>query len=66
MEALIDRARRDGLWVMVAGIDATNERSIRFRERLGFREVARMPGIGEKAGRRLDLVLLQLDLIPAT
>jgi len=63
MEALIEHARRDGRWAMIAGIDGTNERSIRFHERLGFREVARLPGIGEKAGHRLDLILLQLDLV---
>jgi len=64
MDALIRTAREAGLWAMVGGIDGTNERSIRFHERLGFREVARMPGIGEKAGKRLDLVLVQLDLVP--
>ena len=64
MDGLIRTAREAGLWAMVGGIDGTNERSIRFHERLGFREVARMPGIGEKAGKRLDLVLVQLDLVP--
>ncbi len=59
IEALIERARREGKHVMVAGIDAANTGSIRFHERLGFVEVARMPEIGEKFGRRLDLVLMQ-------
>jgi phosphinothricin acetyltransferase len=59
IDALIDRARRDGKHVMVAGIDAANTGSIRFHERLGFFEVGRMPEIGEKFGRRLDLVLMQ-------
>lgn len=36
---------------MVAGIDAGNVGSIRFHERVGFFEVARMPEIGEKFGR---------------
>ena len=62
INALIDRARAEGKHVMVAGIDAANEGSIRFHERLGFFEVARMPEIGEKFGRRLDLVLMQLIL----
>ena len=48
--------------VMVAGIDGDNTGSIRFHERLGFFEVGRMPEIGEKFGRRLDLVLMQLIL----
>lgn len=59
VEALIDRARGEGKHVMVAGIDAGNIESIRFHERVGFFEVARMPEIGEKFGRRLDLVLMQ-------
>jgi phosphinothricin acetyltransferase len=59
VEALTDRARSDGVHVMVAAIDASNVRSIGFHEQLGFFEVARMPEIGEKFGRRLDLVLMQ-------
>ncbi len=62
MHALVERARQDGKHVMVAGIDAANTRSIRFHERIGFFEVARMPEVGEKFGRRLDLVLMQLML----
>jgi L-amino acid N-acyltransferase YncA len=59
IDALIERARQAGKHVMVAGIDADNTGSIRFHERLGFVEVGRMPGIGEKFGRRLGLVLMQ-------
>ena len=44
---------------MVAAIDGSNERSIRFHERLGFFEVAPMPEIGEKSGSAVDLVLMQ-------
>ena len=62
MHALVERARREGKRVMVAAIDGENSGSIRFHERLGFFEVGRMPGIGEKFGRRLDLVLMQLIL----
>jgi phosphinothricin acetyltransferase len=47
---------------MVAAIDGSNARSIAFHRRVGFRAVGRMPGVGEKAGRRLDLVLMQRDL----
>jgi L-amino acid N-acyltransferase YncA len=62
INALIERARSEGKHVMVAGIDGANVGSIRFHERLGFVEVARMPEVGEKFGRRLDLVLMQLVL----
>lgn len=63
MTELIDCARRARKRVLVAAIDATNVRSIGFHAALGFSEVARMPGIGEKWGRRLDLVLMQVDLV---
>jgi phosphinothricin acetyltransferase len=62
MRALVDEARAGGKHTMVAAIDGSNEASIRFHERLGFVEVARMPQIGAKFGRWLDLVLLQLRL----
>jgi phosphinothricin acetyltransferase len=60
--ALADHARRAGKRVMVAAIDSSNIGSIAFHARLGFVEVARMPGVGEKWGRRLDLVVMQLEL----
>jgi L-amino acid N-acyltransferase len=56
---LVDRAHRAGLHVMVGAIDAENEASIRFHERLGFVATARMPQVGFKFGRWLDLVLMQ-------
>ena len=59
IQALVDRARDEGIHVMVAAIDATNLQSIRFHEQLGFLEVARMPETGEKFGRWLELVLMQ-------
>ena len=62
MEALIDAAAAAGKHAMVAAVDGENEASIRFHERLGFVEVARMPEVGSKLGRWLDLVLLQRQL----
>jgi len=59
---LARRARADGVRVMVAAIDSSNIRSIDFHARMGFVEVARMPGVGEKWGQRLDLVLMQHEL----
>ena len=60
--ALADHARAAGKRVLVAAIDGSNAGSIAFHERLGFVVVGRLPGVGEKHGRRLDLVLLQLAL----
>jgi len=62
LDALVQRAVLLGKRVMVAGSDGGNDGSIRFHQRNGFVEVARMPGIGRKEGRPVDLVLLQLDL----
>ena len=62
MEALVVEARSSGKHTMVAAVDAGNEASLRFHERLGFVEVARMPEIGAKFARWRDLVLLQLRL----
>ena len=59
LEALIERARADDVHVMVGAIDGDNVESIRFHERLGFVEVARMPEVGRKFDRWLDLVLVQ-------
>jgi phosphinothricin acetyltransferase len=62
IEALCQRAFVAGKRVMVAAVDGENVGSIRFHERCGFVEVARMPGIGFKFGRWLTLVLLQRRL----
>jgi phosphinothricin acetyltransferase len=59
IEALVERSRAIGLHVLVAAVDADNDASIRFHERLGFAEVARMPEVGRKFDRWLTLVLLQ-------
>lgn len=59
MAALIEKAQGQGLHVMLAGIEAGNIASIRLHEGCGFREVARMPEVGFKFGRWLDLVLMQ-------
>ena len=62
MEALIARARAGGLHVMIAGIEAENRGSIRLHANLGFREAGRLPQVGTKFGRWLDLLLMQLTL----
>jgi L-amino acid N-acyltransferase len=62
LEALIERARSSGLHVMIGAIDSENSSSLRFHERLGFVEVGRMPQVGRKFNRWLDLVLVQLIL----
>jgi phosphinothricin acetyltransferase len=60
--ALIDRARAEGLTRLVAGIGADNEVSVALHRRFGFEEAGRLPGVGRKFGRSLDLVLMLLRL----
>jgi phosphinothricin acetyltransferase len=62
LRALLDRASAAGLRAIVAAIDGSNAASIAFHSRLGYRQVGLLPGIGEKFGRRLDLVLMQVDV----
>jgi phosphinothricin acetyltransferase len=62
LAALMDRARADGLHAMVGGIEAGNEASLALHRELGFREVARMPEVGQKFGRWLTLVFMQAVL----
>ena len=59
LETLIERARSRDVHVMVGAVDGANAESIAFHQRLGFDIVARMPEVGRKFDRWLDLVLLQ-------
>lgn len=59
MPPLIAAAGKLGMHAMIAGIEAGNLASIRLHERFAFREVARMPEVGRKFDRWLDLVLMQ-------
>ncbi|WP_181700415.1 GNAT family N-acetyltransferase [Chthonobacter albigriseus] len=59
LQALMAAARARGVHVLVAGIEASNTASLNLHKRNGFVEVGRMPEVGFKFGRWLDLVLLQ-------
>lgn len=62
MVELIERARRHGAHVMVAAVESSNLGSIVLHKRLDFMQVGRMPQVGAKFGRWLDLTFLQLVL----
>lgn len=62
LEALVEEARRLGVHVVLAGIDAENEASLRLHRRFGFVEVGRFRQVGWKFGRWLDVAYLQLTL----
>jgi L-amino acid N-acyltransferase len=59
LEALIVRARQLGLHAMIGGIEAGNEVSLQLHRQLGFVETGRLPQVGTKFGRWLDLVFMQ-------
>jgi L-amino acid N-acyltransferase len=65
VKALFPRAEALGKHVMIAGVDAANEASIRFHERLGFEKTAHLREVGYKFDRWLDLVFLQRWIVPA-
>jgi L-amino acid N-acyltransferase len=62
MAALVERARSARLHVLVGGIEAGNAGSLRLHARHGFVETGRLPQVGAKFGRWLDLVFMQLTL----
>lgn len=62
MVELIAVARETGVHVLVGALDAANLVSLRLHAQLGFVEVGRMPQVGAKFGRWLDLVFVQLVL----
>lgn len=62
LEALIEQACERGVRVLVGALDADNAASRRLHAALGFVETGLMPGVGEKFGRSLDLVLVQRSL----
>ena len=59
---LIESSRQLHLHTIIAGIDATNEASLKLHEYFGFKEVAHFKEVGYKFNRWLDLKFLQLLL----
>ena len=60
MPPIIDAAKNLGMHTIVAGIDASNDTSIRLHQSFGFVEVAHFKEVGFKFGRWLDLKFLEL------
>lgn len=55
---LIDSARSNGVHAMVGVIDGANAESVAFHERMGFQVSGRLPEVGRKFGRWLDVVFV--------
>ena len=66
LEALIARARALGKHAMIGGIEAGNAPSLALHAAMGFEVCGRLPQVGAKFGRWLDLVYMQrlLDQSP--
>lgn len=62
LQALLARAKENGLSVVTAWIDGENTRSILFHERYGFSRVGTMRGVGILNGQKRDVVILQYDI----
>lgn len=66
LEPLIRRGEELGLRSIIAAVDATNPASLRLHAQCGFKEVGRLPQVGYKFDRWLELVYLQRLLgVPA-
>jgi L-amino acid N-acyltransferase len=63
LQYLIDEARRTQKRAMIGGIASDNAPSLALHARFGFAETGRMPQVGFKFGRWLDLVLMQKLLV---
>jgi L-amino acid N-acyltransferase YncA len=59
LAALFPLAKAMGKHLMVAIVDAENQRSIDFHQRMGFTEVGRMPEVARKFDRWLEMVMMQ-------
>ena len=62
MQAIINQAKEDGFHVMIGAIDSKNRESIKFHQKFGFTETARMPEVAIKNGEWLDLLFMQKQL----
>lgn len=62
MLAIEDHARAAGRRLMIGGITASNDGSLRFHDRMGYADWGRIPAAGWKFGAFHDLIFMGKDL----
>jgi L-amino acid N-acyltransferase YncA len=62
LRELISRAKNAGLHVLIAGVDSSNDISLKLHLSFGFTQVAHFKEVGFKFGRWLDLLFFELLL----
>jgi len=62
MTKLISLAKVDNYRTMIAGIDASNKKSVEFHKKFGFEEIGTLKEAGFKFDKWLDLTFMQLFL----
>jgi len=62
MKVLIDESRNAGLRIIVLDVFATNKRARHVYEKIGFREVGKIPKGIFKDGEHIDLIRMALEL----
>ncbi len=63
MPPIIEASKALGMHTIIAGIDASNEASIKLHRHFGFEEVAHFKEVGYKFDRWLDLKFMQLIVV---
>ncbi|KYH39487.1 MAG: GCN5-related N-acetyltransferase [Candidatus Bathyarchaeota archaeon B63] len=63
MKTLIDQARRMGLEILTLTVFATNKRAIHVYEKVGFREVGRIPKAIYRNGEYIDRIIMAKELL---
>ena len=59
MQRLFDHAQAEGVKSLWAGVSEDNPGGVAFHESIGFSKIARLPQVGHKFDRWIDLILLQ-------
>ena len=59
MQQLCAHAKAEGIKSLLAGVSADNPGGVAFHESIGFSSIARLPQVGHKFDRWIDLILLQ-------